>query len=275
MNTFDNLNILAYCLIFVISLFSTVILVARLTRPKGDNIFIAVSLYLLRGPNSYFRFLLLFCLQIVIFSSIYKVIAQPGLREYCLTDMEHVVRGENYYKNSNYEKAIEDFNIAITKNPNNYLAFNDRGKVYQHWGKWDNAKTDFIKAIHLNEKFAMGYANLGEVNVLTKNYDDDALSVLSIAIKLGANDYRNYLYRGITYEFRYQFKDALQDYDTALVKNVEKQDKTSDDKEFLALIYYHRSLMYSNLGNNQNAKTDLAKALSLGFPIDTIMRDRK
>lgn len=72
-------------------------------------------------------------------------------------------RGCIYYKNNDYDKAIEDYNKALSINPNFADAYNQRGIVYFAKQDYKKAIDDFNKAINLNPNFAEAYYNLGNL----------------------------------------------------------------------------------------------------------------
>jgi tetratricopeptide (TPR) repeat protein len=59
-----------------------------------------------------------------------------------------------------YDQAISDFNKAIEINPGYDKAYNNRGIVYRLKGQYDQAISDFRKAIEINSLDAEGYNNL-------------------------------------------------------------------------------------------------------------------
>lgn len=58
-------------------------------------------------------------------------------------------RGRAYYNLRQYERAIQDFNKAIELNPNDGYAYNNRGCSYKALGKDLKANNDFAKAKEL------------------------------------------------------------------------------------------------------------------------------
>jgi tetratricopeptide (TPR) repeat protein len=70
-------------------------------------------------------------------------------------------RGNAYYKKKLYDLAIADYNKAIKLNPGFVVAYNNRGIVYQEIGQCDLAIADYNKAIELNPKNGMPYNNRG------------------------------------------------------------------------------------------------------------------
>jgi Flp pilus assembly protein TadD len=69
-------------------------------------------------------------------------------------------RGIAYGEKGQYDQAISDFNRAIELNPNDNKAYNNRGIAYRLKGQYDQAISNFNKAIEINPKDAEAYNNL-------------------------------------------------------------------------------------------------------------------
>jgi tetratricopeptide (TPR) repeat protein len=71
-------------------------------------------------------------------------------------------------KQSNFDKAIELLNQAVSIDPKNYIAYKNRGNVYANIQKFDNAISDYNIAIKLKPDDAGSYLNRGSAK-LKKN----------------------------------------------------------------------------------------------------------
>jgi tetratricopeptide (TPR) repeat protein len=67
--------------------------------------------------------------------------------------------------------AMEDYNKAIQLNPNDAVAYNNRGNAYHAQGQYDRAIEDYNKAIQLNPNYAQAYAFRGAAYVGKGQYD--------------------------------------------------------------------------------------------------------
>ncbi len=69
-------------------------------------------------------------------------------------------RGIAYGEKGQYDQAISDFNKALEINPRYNKAYNNRGITYRLKGQYDQAILDFNKAIEINPIDAEAYNNL-------------------------------------------------------------------------------------------------------------------
>jgi tetratricopeptide (TPR) repeat protein len=86
--------------------------------------------------------------------------------------------------NSDPDRALPYANKAISLNPRNAIAYNDRGNIYLKKGQLDAAMADYNKAIDLNPNYrtahynrALAYYSMGDKQI--------ALADLTTAINLG------------------------------------------------------------------------------------------
>lgn len=70
---------------------------------------------------------------------------------------EYNNRGFEYYKNAQYNKAIEHFTIALSMG-NNSSYYINRGSSFYELKQYDNAISDFKQAINLAPNEAGEYA---------------------------------------------------------------------------------------------------------------------
>ena len=83
-----------------------------------------------------------------------------------LLAIAYVNRGSAYGEKGHYDRAIEDFNKAISINPNYAGAYNNRGNAYYKKGQYDRAIEDYNKAIALDPNDALAYTNRGAAYAL-------------------------------------------------------------------------------------------------------------
>ncbi|MDY0195424.1 MAG: tetratricopeptide repeat protein [Sulfurovaceae bacterium] len=61
--------------------------------------------------------------------------------------VDYIKQGDAQYANGNFDKAIELYTQAISKNPNNCTAYNNRGLVYYERKDYKSAIRDYSAAI--------------------------------------------------------------------------------------------------------------------------------
>ena len=81
----------------------------------------------------------------------------------------HNNRGNGYSKKGDYERAIKDYDRAISLTPTYAMPFNNRGVAYKRKGEYDRAIDDFNEAIKLNPKY--GHAFVNRAGVYEKRHD--------------------------------------------------------------------------------------------------------
>ena len=74
-------------------------------------------------------------------------------------------------KQSDYDRAIEDYNRAIDLNPDHAEAYSNRGLVCEIKGDYDRAIEDYNKAIELKPDLAEAYSSRGRVCHKQGDYD--------------------------------------------------------------------------------------------------------
>jgi len=70
-------------------------------------------------------------------------------------------RGASYFNLGRHQLAIRDFSESIRLNPQIADSFNSRGTVYFDLGQFHHAIDDFDEAIRLSPKQALGYLKRG------------------------------------------------------------------------------------------------------------------
>jgi len=73
----------------------------------------------------------------------------------------HNNRGLAYQAIERYDKAITEFNLALTLAPENAAAYNNRANTYAYRGDLERALADHSRAIELDPDYAHAYYNRG------------------------------------------------------------------------------------------------------------------
>jgi len=105
-----------------------------------------------------------------------RQLAEKNYREAIKNDNEyaeaHAGLGYLYYKDKDYDRALDHYKTAIDKNINLASAYNDLGTIYYIKKKYDNALDNYLKAIELDDKFADAYYQCGIINYENESYKD-------------------------------------------------------------------------------------------------------
>lgn len=194
-------------------------------------------------------------------------------------------RATAYSAKRDYNRAIQDFNQAITLSPKYAAAYNGRGIAHYGLGlthgaskDYDLAIQDYSAAIRLSPAYPSAYYNRGvalEARGMeqdkTGNYDqaigsyNQAIQDLTQTIHLSPNFASAWYGRGRAYESRgYEgaiaedYEHAIQDYNQAIRLNPRDE-----------VIYRFRAFAFNELGNYDHAIQDLNEAIRLN-PKDAI-----
>ena len=130
----------------------------------------------------------------------------------------HSIRGLDFYKKHDYDRAISEYNEAIESDPNNdsgnASAYYYRGLAYYHKKEYENGILDFNRAILLNPNKAIAYYYRGLAHY-QKNEYDSAIRDLNEAILLEPSDPTAYYYRGFVYLEQGKDAQAQVDFESA------------------------------------------------------------
>ncbi|HEY6626494.1 MAG TPA: tetratricopeptide repeat protein [Ignavibacteriaceae bacterium] len=110
----------------------------------------------------------------------------------------HIFKGVYYDEQGKFEQAISEYVKAIEVNPNYEVAYNNRGMSYYNQGEYERAISDYTKAIGLNPKYADAYNNRGIV-YYEQGQNNQAISDYTMAIELNASYAKAYHNRGLLY----------------------------------------------------------------------------
>ena len=86
----------------------------------------------------------------------------------------HNNRGDAYVAQGNFAAAINDYDQAISLNPDFARPFNNRGFAYLKKGDSDRALKDFDQAIKLKPDYGRAFANRAEAYQLRHDYQSAA-----------------------------------------------------------------------------------------------------
>jgi tetratricopeptide (TPR) repeat protein len=165
-------------------------------------------------------------------------------------------RGGAYIRKGQYDRAIQDLDQAIRRDPNYAQAFQSRGTAYSLRGQYERAIGDFNQAIQLDPKSAASFYGRGDTYNVQGQYER-AIQDFDRAIRLKPDlapifFAATFHERGLAYAGKGQYDRALQDYDQAirLYPN-------------LAQAFYDRGAALRALRQPARAEADFVKARRL------------
>src|ERR1700722_14450031 len=91
-----------------------------------------------------------------------RVIATPGTAGDVLANA-HNNRGAIFLHAGRIDQAIDDFSAAIALRPDAAMAYGNRGEAYRLRHDYDKAMADEEVAIRLDPKLSQGYLNRGAI----------------------------------------------------------------------------------------------------------------
>ena len=159
--------------------------------------------------------------------------------------------GNDYYEKSDYDRAIQNYNMAILLNPVFSEAFFNRALSYYQLKNFDKSVVDYSKAIELDPQNPIIYNNRGDAYYRKQDFQS-AIKDYDRAITLNPNYLKAFYNRGLSYASVEEYEKAVDDFTTVI--------KLKAD---FAEAYHLRGLAYEYAGSLANAIADYTKALEL------------
>jgi len=176
----------------------------------------------------------------------------------------YLLRGNTRYKKKDYDKAIIDYNKAIENNPENEEVYILRGNSWYFKEDnnkamtYNNAIEDYEKAITINPDYTLAFYNKAQANVARKKYKD-AIRDFNKVICLDPNYTDIYVSRGnIKRVHNGDYDGAIADYTDALKININDENAYY----YRGLGYYNKALNRTNI-DLIKSKQDFEKYLTL------------
>jgi len=159
--------------------------------------------------------------------------------------------GVSEYERRNYQESVDNLNQIIKLNPQNSLAYNQRGDAFYRLGDYEKAQADSSKAIALNPQDANAYYDRGFAGFGLGKYKE-AIADYTQAIKLNSQNHYAYYGRGLAWVKVQDYQAAIEDFSKAIALNSN-----------YGLAYYHRGMIYAKLKKKKEALIDFKKAEKL------------
>ena len=176
-----------------------------------------------------------------------KGLADSGV----VTAEEYLARGIEYYNKGNFDQAMSDFNKAIKLKAAYTRAYMYRGLAYVAKNDLDKAIDDYNKALTLEPKNEEAYYIRG-IAYSGKKDIDKAIADYNKAIELNPQYVQAYLNRGFIYIVKGKPEQVLADVNEVMKINPK-----------VPIAYFLRGLVYSNSNNLEQGISDYSKAIEL------------
>jgi clan AA aspartic protease (TIGR02281 family) len=130
-------------------------------------------------------------------------------KEKAMLSGAHRLRGSIYCKIDNYEKAFEDYAIALKLSPADPEIYIERAQIYFDLKLYTQAEADYRQALKIDESLVMPYAGLGRNYINQKKYSE-AEKVLNQLIKLAPNYADGYKFKARAYFEQKKYDEAIE-----------------------------------------------------------------
>jgi len=169
--------------------------------------------------------------------------------------------GYAYLEDGKLDKALNQFNRALTLAPHYVDALNNRGRTFARMGEYRKALQDYSRSIELNPFYIKAYNNRG--NILSyQGENDSAIVDFSNALFLEPDFAEAYINRGLVYEKQRKYELALNDFNKAIDLNPN-----------ISEAYNNRGILYIKTGKTEQAVSDFKKAIQLKPSFTTAIRN--
>ncbi len=132
-------------------------------------------------------------------------------------------RALSYYQLKNFEKSVKDYTKAIELDPKNPIMYNNRGDAFYRKEDFHSAIKDYDKAISLNPEYLKAYYNRGLSYASLEDYEK-AIADFTKVVELKTDFAEAYHLRGLAYEYNGNLDKAVKDYEKAIEINPELED---------------------------------------------------
>ena len=169
-----------------------------------------------------------------------------------------------------YDEAVEEITGAIEARPDDAQLYLARADLLGRLKRFEESVVDYTKVIALDPTNATAYNNRAYNRALARVDLDQALEDVQKALTLAEEHPQSqrglaaYIdTRGYLFYLQGNYKKALADFDSVL----NDLDRHNSPEEELREIFFHRALVYEQLGETELAKRDFDLAERLGLVI--------
>jgi tetratricopeptide (TPR) repeat protein len=162
-------------------------------------------------------------------------------------------RGIENVKANRYEEGLDYFNRVIEQDPDNPMAYYNRGYCYYSMKEYDKAVTEFDKAIELNPRDSVSYLYKGIIRYFQQDFQG-SIELYNKALEIYPRYSLVFYNRGISKGQLKDYEGAIEDFNLCL----------NYDPDFPDALY-NRGLAWYFSKNPQKACEDWKKAKALGL----------
>jgi lipoprotein NlpI len=152
---------------------------------------------------------------IIVFSILFSCATTPKGQQRSSEAKAYLNRGYYFTSKRQYDEAISDYTKALEINPRYIEAYNNRGLACASKGQYDNAISDYNEALKINPRYIEAYNNRGNA-YLSKGQYDNAISDYNKILKIDSRYAVAYYNRGVAYTAKGQYDQAISDFSKAL-----------------------------------------------------------
>ncbi|MBD2249297.1 tetratricopeptide repeat protein [Nostoc sp. FACHB-888] len=139
--------------------------------------------------------------------------------------------GNSHLFQSDYTQAIADFNQALKLQPNDAVAYYNRGVAYIKQGNYTQAIADYNQALNLQPNFTDTYVSRGVAYAREGNYTQ-AIADYNQALKLQPNDANAYYNKACAYSLKKEVKAAIENLQRAIDLDAKYREYALTDSDF-------------------------------------------
>lgn len=127
-------------------------------------------------------------------------------------------RGLCYYNLKDFDKAIEDYTKSAELDPKNPVIYNNRGDAYYRKQDFRGAILDYDKALGFNKKYLKAFYNRGLAYACMQDYEK-AVSDFNDVLTINPEFSEAYHIRGLAFDYMNKLEEAIKDYEKAIELN--------------------------------------------------------
>ena len=131
----------------------------------------------------------------------------------CEDDSSRV--GDRYFKNGEYQKAVDAYSEYLALKPNNIKTLYNRGRAYEELGDYDKALLDFNQVLINDDKHIQARLSIAKDDFRKKEYQD-AIYICDQVLDENPQNSQAYLINGQSYQKEGELKLAMNSYNMAI-----------------------------------------------------------